>query len=486
MSFLEAVSADTVSCAAQNQSTDTTPDTDASSQSVEDFTSVLMSTLQSSEWLSTLLGCRTDGAGAAYRAQQRLNVVSSVSQRAEVDPRETIESSTSSPSPRDRFYSEQEQPSESDSSQTVATDRREWSERSRVEDRPGDHTRSVDERHSVADAPIGAEAASQGESLSGAAGSSPTQASPAGSAQASFEQGSSGVSDVPADQAVRIEGQTASKVTTELPVAKDAGTQPAGDIVMAQVQSVATSLPMRGGQLGQETSQDLTQAGGAVKAAGVSAKMPANSTDFQSMLQQIGRARGVSSGDRFGSAATASKIVSQESVKLDQAESIEKLARVVQSRLNGKNPTMVLRLDPPELGQLRVDVRMQEQMLTVRFETQTQEGYDTLQSQLTDLKNALKAQGIQLDRLEVELRTTTPPVEQGHESNDQPSQQHLPDGNERGSSQADSRGDGLHRSHIPAETSFEAEQQPVVQSLDPQPSSIDALQPMETGVDVIA
>jgi hypothetical protein len=69
---------------------------------------------------------------------------------------------------------------------------------------------------------------------------------------------------------------------------------------------------------------------------------------------------------------------------------------------------MTLRLDPPELGQLRVDVRMDDQVLTVRFETQTQAGQEALKGRLTDLRDALERQGIQVNRMEVELRQPAP------------------------------------------------------------------------------
>ncbi len=73
---------------------------------------------------------------------------------------------------------------------------------------------------------------------------------------------------------------------------------------------------------------------------------------------------------------------------------------------------MTLRLDPPDLGVLRIEMRMQEQALTVRMEAQTMAGHDALRSRLSDLRSALEQHGVQVRQVEVEYRPPAPPAQE--------------------------------------------------------------------------
>jgi flagellar hook-length control protein FliK len=98
-----------------------------------------------------------------------------------------------------------------------------------------------------------------------------------------------------------------------------------------------------------------------------------------------------------------------ETVKLDGPEGAQDLARVVRANMGARHSSMTLRLDPPELGAVRVDVRMHDAAMTVRFQAQTEAGCDALQGRLRELAGALEGQGIRLDRVEVEYRPPPPP-----------------------------------------------------------------------------
>jgi flagellar hook-length control protein FliK len=68
-----------------------------------------------------------------------------------------------------------------------------------------------------------------------------------------------------------------------------------------------------------------------------------------------------------------------------------------------------MRLDPPELGTSRVDMRMHDRVVTLHIETQTPAGQVALKSNLEDLRAALERHGIQIDRVDVELRPPAAP-----------------------------------------------------------------------------
>jgi flagellar hook-length control protein FliK len=80
---------------------------------------------------------------------------------------------------------------------------------------------------------------------------------------------------------------------------------------------------------------------------------------------------------------------------------------------------LLLQLDPPELGQVRIDVRLHQQLLTLRIDAQTTAGQQALQSRLGDLRSALEQQGLQLGHVSVELRPATGPEHQFQDTHQQ-------------------------------------------------------------------
>lgn len=110
-----------------------------------------------------------------------------------------------------------------------------------------------------------------------------------------------------------------------------------------------------------------------------------------------------------------------DNVSLDRPQGAEELARVVRAQVGSKHSSMTLRLDPPELGRVRVDVRMHNDIMSVRFQADSQAGHDAIQGRLRELTGALEQQGVRLDRVEVEFRPPPPPEPQRDEQ--QPAQQ---------------------------------------------------------------
>lgn len=63
--------------------------------------------------------------------------------------------------------------------------------------------------------------------------------------------------------------------------------------------------------------------------------------------------------------------------------------------------SMHIRLDPPELGALHVRVEMRDGVMTAAFETSSDEATKVLSHSLGDLKTALEAQGVSVEKLHV-------------------------------------------------------------------------------------
>lgn len=77
--------------------------------------------------------------------------------------------------------------------------------------------------------------------------------------------------------------------------------------------------------------------------------------------------------------------------------------RVLGQALAARDGTATLRLSPEHLGHLRVDLTRGEGGVTARFEASTPEAQRLLTSSLAELKAALEARGLGVERLEVRL-----------------------------------------------------------------------------------
>jgi flagellar hook-length control protein FliK len=137
-----------------------------------------------------------------------------------------------------------------------------------------------------------------------------------------------------------------------------------------------------------------------------SGKPGAPAGDFPALLVQVGRGRqpvwprALTQTSRPGE--------SDATVAMNGPRGAEELARVVRSRVGARHSNLTLQLDPPELGRVRVDVRMHEQAMTLRFATESQAGRDAIQGRLRELTGALEQQGVRVERVEVEYRPPPP------------------------------------------------------------------------------
>jgi flagellar hook-length control protein FliK len=63
---------------------------------------------------------------------------------------------------------------------------------------------------------------------------------------------------------------------------------------------------------------------------------------------------------------------------------------------------MQIRLDPPELGALKVMVEMRDGVMNATFQTSNEQATQLLSHSLNQLKHVLESQGMSVERLQVE------------------------------------------------------------------------------------
>jgi|GEM_PF-6227967 len=84
-----------------------------------------------------------------------------------------------------------------------------------------------------------------------------------------------------------------------------------------------------------------------------------------------------------------------------QRTRFDKLIGSMRLRMGEKRSTAQLRLNPPELGRIRVDVRLVGRRLVVGVQAESESARELLSRRVESLKESLKEHGIQVDRFEV-------------------------------------------------------------------------------------
>lgn len=90
----------------------------------------------------------------------------------------------------------------------------------------------------------------------------------------------------------------------------------------------------------------------------------------------------------------------------------------VRGELIPNGGTMHLRLDPPELGDLQVSVRLRDGVMTAAFHTSNDEATRLLSHSLGELKSMLEAQGVSVERLQVQQSPKNPNPGEPRDSRD--------------------------------------------------------------------
>ena len=112
----------------------------------------------------------------------------------------------------------------------------------------------------------------------------------------------------------------------------------------------------------------------------------------------------------FGRSSSAAESGDELSAA-DQMRLIQRVARAIEAAPQNGG-ILRLRLSPPELGAVRLEVAVRRGKLTARIETESAQTRNVLLDQLPQLRERLEGQGIRIDRFEVEVG----PQDQGDSS----------------------------------------------------------------------
>ena len=121
--------------------------------------------------------------------------------------------------------------------------------------------------------------------------------------------------------------------------------------------------------------------------------------------------------------------LSQTDGTMDQTN-IFRVSRALQNAIQQKGGTITIRMMPPELGQVRVDIQMHGGKISASFQAEHQSVQSLMSRELNHLRQALEKQGFTVDKLEVNQR---PASSNASNSSQNESQQQSPsDGRSRG------------------------------------------------------
>ncbi len=111
-------------------------------------------------------------------------------------------------------------------------------------------------------------------------------------------------------------------------------------------------------------------------------------------------------GARIGPARAATD---PAETRAQRQQRIERIVRVIRHSLRHGQTRTTLRLDPPALGKLRIDIELHDSSLHLRFEPAHELAHRLLNRQVDELAAALRAAGLEPQRIEIQPAPGTPP-----------------------------------------------------------------------------
>ncbi len=122
---------------------------------------------------------------------------------------------------------------------------------------------------------------------------------------------------------------------------------------------------------------------------------------------------------------------------------VDRAVRGLSSVMAQRGGTVTLRLNPPELGSLRIDVRFVDGSVQARFQASSMAAGTVLQQHMSTLRSALESQGLNVEHLQVHApngTTATHAGNAGQQTGQQDAQNAPNDGRSRGFTQDGSNG----------------------------------------------
>jgi flagellar hook-length control protein FliK len=162
-------------------------------------------------------------------------------------------------------------------------------------------------------------------------------------------------------------------------------------------QSLAMNAPIAATKAG--STDMLLKAGAGTAALSGLGKAGAKEDSKESTLaQQIASAAGVQGTATTGSAPTRAEIQAAQQAPLQLTKELanEQVAEKVQMMMSKNLKNLDIRLDPPELGQMKIRMTMNNDVANVHFTVSSQQARDVIEQTLPRLREMLAQQGMQL------------------------------------------------------------------------------------------
>ena len=128
-----------------------------------------------------------------------------------------------------------------------------------------------------------------------------------------------------------------------------------------------------------------------------------------------------------------------------------RLSRGLGAAVNQQGGNITLRLTPPELGTVRIQLNLQGNNVSAQFHAETDSARTLLNQQLSQLRQTLEGQGLNVERLGVQSLTNSTNTSGLQQQNDQQSQAEA-DGRSRGGTREDGSQDPGREDSDPRES----------------------------------
>ena len=157
-----------------------------------------------------------------------------------------------------------------------------------------------------------------------------------------------------------------------------------------------------------EVSSSTASSDGSTGSAGVSTTTTPATTDANAAQPTVADGTPDSSSNNTApanpSATTAlgSGDATSPATGVDRVRFVQRVARAFQT-ISGGGGSVKLRLSPPELGSVRLEVSVKNGVLTAHAQTETAQARDALVENLPELRARLSEQNIQIDHFDVDL-----------------------------------------------------------------------------------
>lgn len=196
----------------------------------------------------------------------------------------------------------------------------------------------------------------------------------------------------------------------------------------------AAALRIAGGKgdgAAAAVSRLLVEEGGGKQAEGRTDSAPIAHPAHAGVSSESSGVTGATSSAAPASSGPAGVVAELLAARHDGADSVANAARALNASGGSGRYQATMKLDPPEMGQLSVQVRMNQQTMTLHVRTENEGVSRLIESRLSDLRDALLAHGIRVDKTEVVTRS--PDAGESNSGREQPhgDARHPSDGSSR-------------------------------------------------------